>query len=58
MTVEDAIKQLRDIQAEALEHAMCDHRDGEYDTIWDRDVEALDMAIAALEKLSTRQSSE
>lgn len=48
MKLEDAIKQLKSIQCEAHSQAESCHRDGEYDTVWDKDVEALDMAIGAL----------
>lgn len=48
MKTGDAIKQLRSIQDEARSQAESCHRDGEYDTVWDKDVEALDMAIDAL----------
>ncbi len=46
----DVIKQLRSIQDEARDQAESCHRDDEYNTVWDEDVEALDMAIDALEK--------
>lgn len=53
----DVIKQLRSIQDEARDQAESCHRDGENDTVWDKDVKALDMAIDALEELSKRQTS-
>lgn len=58
MTRKDAIKQLKSIQAEAIEHSESEHREGDYDTVFDKDVEALDMAIAALDELLERQTSE
>lgn len=48
MKTGDAIKQLRSIRDETLSQAESCHRDGEYDTVWDKDVEALDIAIGAL----------
>ncbi len=57
MTRKDAIKQLRSLQDEARSYAESCHRDGENDTVWNKDVKALDMAIDALEELSKRQTS-
>lgn len=58
MTYKEAIKQLQSLQIEAFDHAESEHREGDYDTVFDKDVEALDMAIAALDELLERQTSE
>lgn len=50
MTCKEAIEQLKSLRADVLDYAEFNHREGDYDTVFDKDVEALDMAIAALDK--------
>lgn len=50
MTIEEIISQLESLRVNSAEFAESEERDGEYNTIWHKDIEAIDEAIKIIKK--------
>lgn len=50
MTIKETIKKLEELRLHCQEYATDRERDGEFDTVWHGDVEALDKVIEIAEK--------
>lgn len=58
MTIKETIKKLEELRLHCQEYATDRERDGEFDTVWHEDVQALDIAIKILKDIPFSISTE